>query len=76
MVMDLRYPLKNLIYEKLKQQKNTTDIDLLNELKKEDPNITMKDMNKALLGLEIMGLVSVRWIRKDARRIEVIEKAS
>ncbi|MEM3383098.1 MAG: hypothetical protein QXL52_04130 [Nitrososphaerales archaeon] len=74
--MDLRYPLKNLIYEKLKQQKNIMDVDLLNELKKEDPNITMKDVNKALLGLEIIGLVSVRWVRKDARRIEFIEKAS
>lgn len=52
------------------------DVDLLNELKKEDPNITMKDVNKALLGLEIIGLVSVRWVRKDARRIEFIEKAS
>ncbi|MEM3531146.1 MAG: hypothetical protein QXD42_05050 [Nitrososphaerales archaeon] len=60
----------------MKQQKNIMDVDLLNELKKEDPNITMKDMNKALLGLEIMGLVSVRWVRKDVRRIEFIEKAS
>ncbi|MEM3530251.1 MAG: hypothetical protein QXD42_00405 [Nitrososphaerales archaeon] len=60
----------------MKQQKNIMDVDLLNELKKEDPNITMKDVNKALLGLEIIGLVSVRWVRKDARRIEFIEKAS
>lgn len=74
--MDLRYPLKNIIYERLKQQKNVVDLDLLNELRKEDSNITMKDLNKALLSLEIMGLVSVRWIRKDARRVEIIEKAS
>ncbi|MCP8307267.1 MAG: hypothetical protein H3Z53_03805 [archaeon] len=72
----MRYPLKNIIYEKLKQQKNTLDVDLLNELKKEDSNITMKDLNKALMSLEIMGLVSVRWVRKDARRVEIIEKAS
>lgn len=72
----MRYPLKNIIYEKLKQQNNILDIDLLNELKKEDSNITMKDLNKALLSLEIMGLVSVKWVRKDARRIEIIERAS
>jgi len=72
----LRYPLKNIIYEKLKQQKNTLDVDLLNELKKEDSNVSMRDLNKALMSLEIMGLVSVRWVRKDARRVEVIEKAS
>jgi hypothetical protein len=74
--MNLRYPLKNIIYERLKQQKNVVDLDLLNELRKEDSNITMKDLNKALLSLEIMGLVSVRWVRKDARRVEIIEKAS
>ncbi|MGQ9469731.1 MAG: hypothetical protein ACUVTD_07950 [Nitrososphaerales archaeon] len=72
----MRYPIKNMIYEKLKQQKNTLDLDLLNELKKEDSNITMKDLNKALMSLEIIGLVSVKWVRKDARRIEIIEKAS
>ncbi|MEM2872925.1 MAG: hypothetical protein QXD82_02010 [Nitrososphaerales archaeon] len=72
----MRYPLKNIIYERLKQQKNVVDLDLLNELRKEDSNITMKDLNKALLSLEIMGLVSVRWVRKDARRVEIIEKAS
>lgn len=72
----MRYPLKNLVYEKLKQQNNILDVDLLNELKKEDSNITIKALNKTLLNLEIMGLVSVRWVRKDARRIEIIGKAS
>ncbi|MCP8316975.1 MAG: hypothetical protein H3Z51_08985 [archaeon] len=72
----MRYPLRNIIYEKLRQQKNILDVDLLNELKKEDSNVSMRDLNKALMGLEIMGLVSVRWVRKDARRIEIIEKAS
>jgi len=72
----LRYPLRNIIYEKLKQQKNVLDVDLLNELKKEDSNVSMRDLNKALMSLEIMGLVSVKWVRKDARRVEVIEKAS
>jgi hypothetical protein len=72
----LRYPLKNIICERLRQQNNILDVDLLNELKKEDSSITMKDLNRALLSLEIMGLVSVRWVRKDARRIEIIERAS
>ena len=72
----MRYPLRNIIYEKLKQQKNVLDVDLLNELKKEDSNVSMRDLNKALMSLEIMGLVSVKWVRKDARRVEVIEKAS
>jgi len=70
----LKYPLKNLLYEKLKQQKNIVDVDLLNELKKGDPDITARDLDKALMQLEIMGLVSVSWVRKDAKRVEIIEK--
>ncbi|MCP8310532.1 MAG: hypothetical protein L6N95_02285 [Candidatus Methylarchaceae archaeon HK01B] len=70
----MKYPLKNILYEKLKQRKNILDIDLLSELKKEDPEITTRDLSKELMQLEIMGLVSVSWVRKDARRVEIIEK--
>ena len=70
----MRYPLKNVVYEKLKQQGNMLDVDLLNELKKEDPETTSKNLNRVLLQLEIMGLISVRWARKDAKRIEIMEK--
>jgi len=71
----LKYPLKNILYEKLKQQKNILDVDLINELKKEDPDINTRDLNKALMQLEIMGLISVNWVRKDAKRVEIIQKA-
>ena len=30
--------------------------------------------NKLLLDLEIMGLIKVSWLSKDARRIEVVEE--
>ncbi|MCP8322742.1 MAG: hypothetical protein L6N96_00990 [Candidatus Methylarchaceae archaeon HK02M2] len=71
----MKYPLKNILYEKLKQQKNILDVDLINELKKEDPDINTRDLNKALMQLEIMGLISVNWVRKDAKRVEIIQKA-
>ncbi|NWG09749.1 MAG: hypothetical protein HXX80_05540 [Nitrososphaerales archaeon] len=74
--MNLKYPLKNIIYEKLKQQKNVLDVDLLSELKKERQDLTIKDLNKALMHLEIMGIVSVKWVRKDARMVEITERAS
>jgi hypothetical protein len=70
----LNLPLQNTIYEKLKEHKNMLDAELLNELKKENSEIAYKDMNRALLKLEIMNLVSVRWVRKDTKRIEIIEK--
>lgn len=72
----MKYPLKNIIYEKLKQQKSVLDVDLLSELKKERQDLTIKDLNKALMHLEIMGIASVKWVRKDARIVEIIERAS
>lgn len=71
----MKYPLKNTIYEKLEQQKNILDIDLLNELKKDDPDISYKELNKVLFQLEIMGLITMRWMRKDLKRIEIIERS-
>jgi hypothetical protein len=74
--MTLRYPLKNYVYERAKQAKNMVDTDLLAELNKIGYETTMKNLNKILLQLEILGLITVRWIGKDKRRIEVVEKAS
>jgi hypothetical protein len=66
----MNYPLRNLIYEKIKQQGNITDAELMNLLAKEDVNITVEQFNKTLLDLEIYGLIRVGWITKDKRRIE------
>jgi hypothetical protein len=35
---------------------------------------SVNELNKVLLHLEILGLVSIRWIAKEKRRIEVVEK--
>ncbi len=65
--------LKNYVYEKIKQAKNITDTDLLNELVKSGFDVNMLTLNKVLLKLEILGLISVSWAGKDKRRIEVVE---
>jgi len=70
----LKPPLKNVVYEKIKQAKNITDVDLLNDLNKSGFDVTMSMLNKILLKLEILGLISVTWVGKDKRRIEVIEQ--
>jgi len=70
----LKPPLKNVIYEKIKQAKNITDADLLNDLNKNGFDIAMSTLNRILLKLEILGLISVTWVGKDKRRIEVIEQ--
>lgn len=71
----MNYPLRNLIYEKIKQQGNVTDVDLMNQLTKEDVSITEQKFNKTLLDLEIYGLIRVGWITKNKRRIEDAKEA-
>jgi DNA-binding PadR family transcriptional regulator len=68
--MDAMNPLKTLIFETLQTQSSITDTDLINELKKKGVEIMEHELNKVLLHLEIQGLVSVRWMGKDKRRIE------
>ena len=67
----MRIPLKNAVYEKVSQKNQVTDVDLIKELNKEGWNISMINLNKVLLNLEILGLIFVRWVGKDSRRIEI-----
>ena len=69
----MKYFLKNYIYERVNQAKNLVDTELLVELNKNGWEISMRELNKVLFHLEIMGLIIVRWIGKDKRRIEFLE---
>jgi hypothetical protein len=71
----MNYPLRNLMYEKIKQAGNITDADLMNLLAKEGVSVTESQFNKTLLDLEIYGLIRVGWITKDKRRIENAKEA-
>jgi hypothetical protein len=66
----MKYPLRNLVYEKVKQAGNITDSDLVNALSKDTISLNEADLNKILLDLEIYGLIRVSWVTKDKRRIE------
>jgi hypothetical protein len=68
----MKYPLRNLIYEKIKQAGNITDSDLTNALIKDGVSLNEPNLNKTLLDLEIYGLIRVSWITKDKRRIEAV----
>jgi arginine repressor len=68
----LKYPLRNIILEKIKEVGNLSDNELLSNLEKEGVQITAADLNKTLLDLEIFGLVRVSWLTKDKRRIELV----
>jgi hypothetical protein len=65
-------PIKNTVFEKIKEARSITDSELFKSLSKDGIIITEDKFNKLLLDLEILGLISVSWITKDTRRIEVI----
>ena len=68
----MKYPLRNIILEKIKEVGILSDNELLSNLEKEGVQITVADLNKTLLDLEIFGLVRVSWLTKDKRRIELV----
>jgi hypothetical protein len=67
-------PLKNLVYEKVKEAGSLTDAELSKILVKEGVVLPEDEFNKTLLDLEICGLIKVGWLTKDERRIEVVVK--
>ena len=58
--------------EKIQESGSLTDKSLIKILVKDGYHISDEHFNKTLLDLEIMGLVTVNWISKDTRRIEII----
>jgi hypothetical protein len=68
----MKYPIRNLVYEKIMQAGTITDTDLMNALAKEGITLADSDFNKTLMDLEIYGLVRVSWVTKDKRRIELV----
>ena len=64
-------PLRNAVFDKIKEAGSLTDIELYKILTKQGYVIPEDKFNKLLLDLEILGLIKVAWITKDERRIEV-----
>ena len=68
--MTVKY--KNIVIEKIKESGSITDKTLARSLTKDGYNMSDDLFNKTLLDMEIMGLVTVNWLSKDTRRIEII----
>ncbi|HXG14079.1 MAG TPA: hypothetical protein VNK25_03015 [Candidatus Nitrosotenuis sp.] len=64
------FPIRNIVYEKIKAAGSMTDEDLQKALTKSGVSLAQDKFNKVLLDLEIMGLIKVSWLTKDTRRIE------
>ena len=63
---------KNLVLEKIKESTTITDKILSKKLTSDGYIISEGFFNKILLDLEVMGLITVSWITKDTRRIEIV----
>ena len=60
--------------EKVQEKGSITDKTLVKSLIKDGYQISDDVFNKTLLDMEIMGLVSVNWLTKDTRGIEIVSK--
>ena len=65
-------PIRNTVFDKIKEANRLTDVELFKSLIKDGHGIAEDRFNKILLDLEILGLITVLWITKDERRIEVV----
>jgi len=63
---------KNLVLEKIKESTTITDKVLYKKLTSDKYVISEGFFNQILLDLEIMGLITVSWITKDTKRIEIV----
>lgn len=65
-------PIRNTVFDKIQEANRLTDVELFKSLVKDGHAIADDRFNKILLDLEILGLITVSWITKDERRIEVV----
>ena len=58
--------------EKIRESGSISDKTLARSIAKDGYTMSDDLFNKTLLDIEIMGLVTVNWLSKDTRRIEII----
>ena len=68
----MKPPLRFQVFEFVKEKKATTDDEILDSLNKSGA-CSINELNKCLMDLEILGLVSIRWVAKEKRRVEFVE---
>ena len=68
----MKPPLRFQVIEFVKEKKATTDDEIL-EFLNESGACSINELNKCLMDLEILGLISVRWVAKEKRRVEFID---
>ncbi|MEE9509130.1 MAG: ArsR family transcriptional regulator [Candidatus Bathyarchaeia archaeon] len=65
-------PLHTSIVEiLLKKRGSSTDTDLLSSLKKSYGELSLRELNKTLMRLEIDGIIHVSTLTKNKKRVEI-----
>ncbi|MCK4885422.1 ArsR family transcriptional regulator [Candidatus Bathyarchaeota archaeon] len=65
-------PLHTSIVEiLLKKRGSSTDTDLLSSLKKSYGELSLRELNKTLMRLEVDGIIHVSTLTKNKKRVEI-----
>lgn len=67
-------PMSLAVVETLQKKGPTADVELLSELKDSFGDLSFRELNRALLRLEVAGLVRVTRLMKGKRRVELVEQ--
>jgi hypothetical protein len=65
-------PLNLAVVETLQRKGSLTDGDLLDQVKESYGDISFRELNSALLKLEINGILRVSRLMKGKRRVELV----
>ncbi len=68
----MKPPLRYSVFEFIKDKKAATDDDILDFINKSD-TYSIHELNKCLMDLEILGVISIRWVAKEKRRVEFVD---
>ncbi len=68
-------PLHLAIVELLRKEGTLTDAELLKDLKDSFGGLSARELNKALMKLELSGLIRVSRLMKGKRSVELAERA-
>jgi len=69
-------PVHLAVVEILEKKNGLTDIDLLHDVKDNFGEISLRELNRVLMKLEISGIIRVSRLMKGKRRVELVAASS
>ncbi len=67
--------IKDVIIELLRRKKTMKDSELLKAIKMMYEDVSSREINKALMSLELSGLIRVSRMKKTTRNIELVSSS-